>query len=231
MVTAVKKWLWRIFAVLILVFVLVQVWIFTSLLYWRSHPVETTMFMRIYYYSSDEPHLHHQWRDYNRISSHFKRAVVAAEDAHFIDHHGFDFDGMINAAERNAKAGEVVAGGSTISQQLAKNLFLFNRRSYIRKGEEAIATWMMEKLWTKQRILEVYMNSVELGDGIYGVQAASRYYFGRNADQLTREQAIKLAAMLPNPKYYQQHRRDSKYLYRQRFISKYIRYARIPAND
>ncbi|KAA8735436.1 monofunctional biosynthetic peptidoglycan transglycosylase [Acinetobacter qingfengensis] len=225
------KFLKCIVLTLIAVILLIQIWIFTSLFWWRTHPVETTMFMRTYYYTTTEPHLYHEWRDYNQINDHFKHAVVAAEDGRFLQHHGFDWDGMLNAAQRNTQKGEVVAGGSTISQQLAKNLFLFNQRSYIRKAQEAVATFMMERMWSKQRILEVYMNSVELGDGIYGVEAASRRYFGKSAKNLSKDQAIKLAAMLPNPKYYQKHPEDSRYKFRQRFIQKYIRYSHIPANE
>lgn len=207
---------------------LIQIWIFASLAWWRFFPVETTMFMRIYYYTTPQPKLHHEWKDYDQISDSFKRAVITAEDGRFLQHRGFDWDGMIHALQRNEKNGEVVAGGSTISQQLAKNLFLYNQRSYLRKGEEAIATWMMERMWSKQRILEVYMNSVELGDGIYGVEAAAQYYYGRSANKLSREQAIQLAAMLPNPKYYQQHPNDRKYQNKKRFIMRYISHASIP---
>lgn len=214
--------------VLVCFVLFIQIWIFSSLLWWRTQPVETTMFMRTYYYTTSDPKLYHEWRDYDQISDQFKRAVVAAEDGKFLSHHGFDWDGVMFAVNRNEKNGEVVAGGSTISQQLAKNLFLYNERSYIRKGQEAIATWMMERMWSKQRILEVYMNSVELGNGIYGVEAASRHYFGKTAKNLSRDQAIRLAAMLPNPKYYQDHPEDRRYQFRKRFISKYINYAHIP---
>ena len=210
------------------VVVLIQVWIFASLLWWRSHPVQSTMFMRSYYFSHDDPHLKHSWRDADQISNHFKRAVITAEDGRFVKHHGFDWQGMLDAAQRNAKDGTVVAGGSTISQQLAKNLFLFNQRSYVRKAQEAIATLMMESLWSKSRILEVYINSVEFGEGIYGVEAAAQYYFNRSAKNLSKQQAIKLAAMLPNPRYYQQHPQDKRYVARQRFIQRYIGSSQIP---
>ena len=122
-----------------------------------------------------------------------------------------------------------MAGGSTISQQLAKNLFLFNQRSFVRKGQETIATFMMERMWSKQRILEVYLNSVEFGENIYGVEAASRYYFGKSSKSLTREQASFLAAILPNPKYYQQHKNDKRIKNRQQMIQRYMRYADVPA--
>src|SRR5690606_11397798 len=123
---------------------------------------------------------------------------------------------------------QVVAGGSTISQQLSKNLFLFNKRSFLRKGQEAVATVMMERMWSKQRILEVYMNSIEFGDHIFGVEAAARHYFGKSASSLTREQAAFLAAILPNPRYYQHHRQDRKLKNKQRIILRYMNASRIP---
>lgn len=136
--------------------------------------------------------------------------------------------GIEHALQRNINNEKVVAGGSTISQQLAKNLFFYNRRSYFRKGQESIATVLMERMWTKQRILEVYMNSVEFGDHLYGIEAASRYYFNKNAADLNREQAAFLAALLPNPKYYQQHRQDAKFLRKQKLILKYINNSQVP---
>ena len=218
----------RIFLILMTLFLMIQLWIFASLLWWRTHPVERSMFMRIDAIQYPDETLQHKWRSYDQISNQFKHAVVAAEDGKFLHHHGFDFEGMQVALQRNAKADGIVAGGSTISQQLAKNLFLFNQRSFVRKGQEAIATFMMERLWSKQRILEVYMNSVELGANIYGVEAASRHYFHKSSKNLTQEQAIFLAALLPNPRYYQEHPQDEKFRYRKRFIAKYIRYSQIP---
>ena len=142
---------------------LIQLWIFSSLVWWRTHEVDTTMFMRIDYWSDPSEPIVHEWLDYDDISDNFKHAILAGEDAKFIHHHGFDWDGIRFALERNNEQGEVVAGGSTVSQQLAKNLFLYNKRSFIRKGQETVATWMMERMWSKRRILEVYMNSVEFG--------------------------------------------------------------------
>ena len=222
-----KAFIVRALLIIISILVIIQLWIFSSLVYWRSNNVETTMFMRLAYFSDFEP-IKHEWRDYDQISDNFKHAIVAAEDARFLDHHGFDWDGIENALQKNLKKDKVVAGGSTISQQLAKNLFFYNRRSILRKGQETIATTMMERMWTKQRILEVYMNSVEFGDHIYGVEAASQYYFGRSSKSLSREQASFLAVLLPNPKYYQDHRNDAKLQYRQRMVLKYMRDTRIP---
>ena len=138
------------------------------------------------------------------------------------------WEGIQHALERNKDQGQVVAGGSTISQQLAKNLFLFNQRSFLRKGQEAIATWMMERMWSKQRILEVYLNSVEFGDNIYGIEAATQHYFGKSSRSLSREEAIFLAAILPNPKYYQDNRSGRGLEPRKRMIRKYMRYSEIP---
>ncbi len=216
-----KAFLARMVMLLIGFILLVQLWIFASLAWWRTQPVETTMFMRLDYWTDLKP-IQQTWRDYDDISNNFKHAILAAEDATFMQHHGFDIQGIQDALARNSEQGKIVAGGSTISQQLAKNLFLYNQRSFIRKGQEAIATWMMERMWSKQRILEVYMNSVEFGQNIYGVEAAAQYYYGKSAKSLSREQAAFLAALLPNPKYYQDHRNDRKLQYRKRSILKYM---------
>lgn len=222
-----KAFIVRALLVVVSLVLLVQLWIFSSLVWWRTHPVKSTMMMRLDYWSDSQP-IKHQWRDYDDISNYFKHAIIAAEDAKFLHHKGFDWEGMQHALERNKDKGKVVAGGSTISQQLAKNLFLFNKRSFVRKGQEAIATWMMERVWSKQRILEVYLNSVEFAENIYGVEAASQYYFGHSAQNMSREQAAFLAAVLPNPKYYQDHRNDRKLQYRKRLILKYMRSSQIP---
>ena len=137
--------------------------------------------------------LRRQWVPYEKISVHLKRAVVAAEDDKFVDHEGFDWEGIQKALEKNQKKGKVVAGGSTISQQLAKNLLLSPTKTVLRKGEEAIITVWIELLWDKRRILEVYLNVVEWGDGVFGAEAAARRYFNVTAAQLGPEQAARLA--------------------------------------
>ena len=223
-----KAFIVRSLLVVVSFVLLVQLWIFASLAWWRYKPVETTMFMRIDYWSEPSKPIQHEWRDYDEISEYMKKAIVAAEDGKFMQHHGFDWDGIQAALERNNDTGKVVAGGSTISQQLAKNLFLYNKRSFIRKGQEAVATWMMERMWSKERILEDYLNSVEFGDNIYGVEAATQHYFGKSSRSLSREQAVFLAAILPNPKYYQDHQNDRKLQNRERMIRKYMRYSDIP---
>ena len=223
-----KAFIVRTLLILVSLFLLIQLWIFSSLAWWRTQPVQSTMMMRLDYWSDTSQPIRHEWRDYDQISEYLKKAVVAAEDGKFMQHHGFDWEGIQHALERNKDQGQVVAGGSTISQQLAKNLFLFNQRSFLRKGQEAIATWMMERMWSKQRILEVYLNSVEFGDNIYGIEAATQHYFGKSSRSLSREEAIFLAAILPNPKYYQDKRSGRGLEPRKRMIRKYMRYSEIP---
>ncbi len=140
-----------------------------------------------------------EWRDLEDISPHLARAVMAAEDANFCDHWGFDLEAIEKAIEANAK-GRRVRGASTISQQVAKNLFLWHGRSWLRKGLEAGFTVLIETIWTKRRIVEVYLNIAEFGDGVFGAQAAARHYFNRDASALTLDQATRLAAVLPDPK-------------------------------
>lgn len=145
--------------------------------------------------------LYYDWRDADRISKQLPLALVAAEDQHFPMHNGFDFAAIEKARTNNAK-GRKVRGGSTISQQLAKNLFLWRGRSWVRKGLEAWYTVLIEALWPKARIMEVYVNVIEYGDGVYGAQAASRKFFGKDASQLGPAEAARLAAVLPNPRKY-----------------------------
>lgn len=155
-----------------------------------------------------EAKLHHRWVDYSRISTHIKRAVVAAEDARFTEHNGFDWDGLQHAFNKNLSRGKIVAGGSTISQQLAKNLFLSPSRNPLRKAQEAVITVMLEQVLSKRRILEIYLNVIEWGERQYGVDAAARYYFGVSASALSPYQSARLAAMITNPRHYQRHQRS-----------------------
>jgi len=142
--------------------------------------------------------LDHRWRPIDKVSPALPRALIAAEDAKFCDHRGFDFDALYKAYENN-ESGRKIRGGSTISQQTAKNVFLWPGRSYVRKGLEAWFTVLIETFWGKRRIMEVYLNSIEYGSGIYGAEAAAQRYFGVGADQLTQAQAARLAAILPSP--------------------------------
>jgi len=143
--------------------------------------------------------LDHRWRPLSRISPNLTRAVIAAEDAGFCEHHGFDFTAMQKALANNEKRPSRIRGGSTISQQTAKNVFLWPDRSYVRKGLEAYYTLLIEGLWGKRRIMEVYLNSIEWGPGVYGAEAASQKWFGVSADKLSGAQAARLAAILPSP--------------------------------
>jgi monofunctional biosynthetic peptidoglycan transglycosylase len=145
--------------------------------------------------------VHHSWVSFPEISPEFALAVVAAEDQKFPQHNGFDFGAIRDAFTSNLRGGRL-RGGSTISQQVAKNLFLWNGRSYLRKGVEAWFTLLLETLWPKQRILEIYMNIAQFGPGVFGVAAASELYFKRSAAKLTREQSALLAAALPAPSRY-----------------------------
>ena len=162
--------------------------------------------------------LRYKWVPYEKISSNLKRALVAAEDAKFVDHEGFDWDGIQKAYEKNLKKGKIVAGGSTISQQLAKNLFLSTKRTPWRKAEEVIITLMLEAVMDKRRIFEIYLNVIEWGNGVFGAEAASRHYYGISPAQLSAYQAAKLAAMVPNPRYYDKHREAYGLLLRTDFI-------------
>lgn len=204
------RWLkWGLLA-LLGAFLAWQFWLFGWVLAWKWIDPGETRFMeiRLAELRTKDPgaRLKHQWVPYERISPHLKRAIIAAEDARFVDHEGFDWDGIQRAIEKNQKKGRFVAGGSTISQQLAKNLFLTPTKSYFRKAEEAIITVMLEGLWSKRRIFEVYLNVIEWGNGVFGAEAAARHYFGIGAAQLGPEQAAKLAGMVPNPRYYDRNR-------------------------
>jgi monofunctional glycosyltransferase len=142
--------------------------------------------------------LDHRWKPIDKVAPALPRALIAAEDAKFCDHRGFDFDALYKAYENN-ESGRKIRGGSTISQQTAKNVFLWPGRSYVRKGLEAWFTVLIETFWGKKRIMEVYLNSIEYGSGIYGAEAAAQRYFGVGADRLTPAQASRLAAILPSP--------------------------------
>lgn len=169
------------------------------------------------------------WVDYDNIAKPVKQAAIASEDARFAQHHGFDFDSIERAIRKNEEEGAISMGGSTISQQLAKNLFLTSHRSYIRKGEEAVIVVLMEGIWDKKRILEVYLNVAEFGDGIYGIEAAARHYYGKSAKKLNREQAALLISMLPNPKYFQKNKNAKRLRNKQRIILRRMNGALLPS--
>ncbi len=195
---------------LVLAVVGVQLWFLSHIIYWNSFNPSTTAFMErrleAMRATGGGATLRHQWVPYDRISVHLKRAVVAAEDARFLDHEGFDWEAIQKAMARNEKRGKVVGGASTISQQLAKNLFLSGERSWLRKGEEAAITWMLERTMSKRRILELYLNVAEWGDGVFGAEAASRHHFAIPASALGPEHAAWLAVILPSPLRYERGR-------------------------
>ena len=201
------RWVLRTLAIALAAFLLLQAWYAVHIWWWRDHPPGETAFMamRLDELKEAKPNarLQYAWVPYDRISVHLKRAMIAAEDAKFVEHEGFDWDGIQRAMDKNERRGRVVAGGSTISQQLAKNLFLSGKRSYWRKGEEALITVMLEAMLTKRRILELYLNVIEWGNGIFGCEAAARHYFGTSAARLDVEQSARLAAMTPNPRRYE----------------------------
>lgn len=147
--------------------------------------------------------LHHRWVPLEDMSPYLPQAVMAGEDAKFLSHHGFDFGAIEQAAKSNIRSkGKRKVGASTISQQTAKNVFLWPGRTWVRKGLEAYFTALIELMWSKQRIMEVYLNSIEMGDGIYGASAVAEWHFGTTAKDLTRSQCALIAASLPNPLVY-----------------------------
>ena len=200
------RWCWRALLLALFAVVAIQFWFFAQVAYWAKFNPSSTAFMRarleILREGNPNARLQHQWVPYQRISLHLKRSLIAAEDAKFLDHHGFDWDGIQQAWARNQREGGIVAGGSTITQQLAKNLFFSGKRTWWRKGQEAVVAVMIEALMSKQRILEIYLNVIEWGDGVFGAQAAARYHYGGTAAGLSAEQAARLAAMTPSPRRY-----------------------------
>jgi monofunctional glycosyltransferase len=194
----------------VLAIIAVHAYFATMIWWWRDHPPRETAFMteRMDALRARNPRARQRYTfvPYERISTPLKRAMIAAEDAKFVDHEGFDWDGIALALEKNEKRGHIVAGGSTITQQLAKNLFLSGSRSWLRKGEEAVITLMLEAMLDKRRIFELYLNVIEWGSGVFGAEAAAQRYFGEPAARLSAEQSARLAAMAPNPRFYEHNR-------------------------
>ena len=166
---------------------------------------------------------HHHWVSLDKMSPSMPVAVMASEDQRFLTHHGFDFDAIQKAAESN-KDGKKIRGGSTISQQTAKNVFLWPGRSWVRKGFETYFTFLIELLWSKQRIMEVYLNSIEMGDGIYGVDAVAEYHFNTDAAGLSRADCALIAATLPNPRKFSSKEPSAYMRKRQRQIEVQMKY-------
>lgn len=172
--------------------------IFTVLLY-KYVPVYVTPLMVIRTVTSSES-IHHEWISLEEMPKDMVKAVIASEDAHFLNHNGFDFKAIKQAIEHNKKINKTKRGASTISQQTAKNVFLWPSRSWLRKGLEAYFTVLIEFFWDKQRIIEVYLNSIEMGNGIYGIAAVADKHFDKEPEKLTKRQCALIAATLPNPR-------------------------------
>ncbi len=225
-------WLKRIFLALVTIILCYNLWIFGHVVAWIwINPSETSFMdeqLDKLQEKNPDAELKHQWVPYNRISNNLKRALVASEDAKFLEHDGFDWEGIQTAWEKNMKKGRIVAGGSTISQQLAKNLFLSSKRTPWRKLEEAMITVMLESVMDKRRIFEIYLNVIEWGNGVFGAEAAARHYYKTSAANLGPSQAAKLAAMVPNPRYFDKNRGDRKLLRKSAIIERRLGYADIP---
>ena len=200
------RWSWRVFLLALIALVAIQFWFLVHVWYWAGNNPESTAFMRarleILQQDNPKARLRQQWVPYQRISGHLKRAIVAAEDAKFVSHNGFDWDGIQKAYEKNLREGEIVAGGSTITQQLAKNLFFSGERAWWRKAQEAVVAVMIETVMSKRRILEIYLNVIEWGEGVFGAEAAARHHYGTTAAGLSPEQAARLASIVPSPRRY-----------------------------
>ncbi|MCC6917179.1 monofunctional biosynthetic peptidoglycan transglycosylase [Nitrosomonas sp.] len=228
----ISTWLLRPLLLLLTTALLYQSWFLLHIVYWHTYPVTTSALMRdrleTMRRQNPAAELQHQWADYAQISGHLKRAVIAAEDARFLQHQGFDYQAIETAWKKNLKQRKWAAGGSTISQQLAKNLFLSTEKTVLRKFQETLITLMLEAILTKRRILEIYLNIIEWGDGIFGIEAAARHYFGIPASSLTPAQAAWLASIIPNPRFYDSHRKLPKLLRKSEIILSRLPTAKIP---
>ncbi len=184
-------------------------------LFYKFVPVAYTPLMAIRYINGNSDYeSRHDWMPIEKISPNLQLAVVCSEDQNFLNHNGFDYEAIKRAFSEN-KIKKQTKGGSTISQQTAKNAFLWPQRSWLRKGFEVYFTFLIENLWSKERILEVYLNSIEMGDGVYGAEAASDYWFNKKAKDLTRQEAASIAAILPNPRIFKANPR-TEYLERRK---------------
>ena len=195
----------------------------------RFLPVVVTPLMLIRCYeqvkAGEELKLSHDWEPLSNISKDLPIAVMASEDAKFLDHHGFDYQAIAHAAKRNREHPEKrKLGASTISQQTAKNVFLWPGRSWVRKGFEVYFTALIELMWPKERIMEVYLNSIEMGNGIYGAQAVAEEHFNTDAKDLTKAQCALIAATLPNPRKFSSKNPSAYMLKRQKRILREMKY-------
>jgi len=208
-----------------------QVYFLACVAWWSLVDPSSTSFMReqrtVLRARNPKAELAHRWVDYNAISNHLKRAVITAEDAKFSAHGGVDWPAIEQAFQNNLQ-GRRIKGGSTITQQLAKNLFLSGERSYLRKSQELVITYMIEMFMSKRRILEIYLNVVEWGNGVFGAEAAARHYYGVGASQLTAAQSARLAAMLPRPRFFDRNRASGYLAQRAEAIQRYMHGAELP---
>lgn len=206
-------WVWRSAVWVVAVVLLYQAYLFGSVAWYRWFDPQETAFMadeQARLAELDPPKsIEHAWVSYDQISRYAKRAVIASEDTGFMDHSGIEWEAIEQAARANFESGQIRRGGSTITMQVAKNLFLSSDRSYIRKAQELVIAMMIELVWDKQRILEVYLNVAEWGVGVFGIEAAAKHYFGVSANRLNPRQAAWLASILPAPKRYDRQRRSS----------------------
>lgn len=191
-----KKFI-RLLAKLLLIFLLASI---ATVIIYRFVPVPVTPLMVIKYFEMEEGRIEKYWEPLENISAELPLAVITSEDQKFEDHFGFDVEAIEKAARYNERHhGKKVKGASTISQQTAKNVFLWPQRSWLRKGLEVYFTLLIEVFWSKERIMEVYLNVIEMGPGIYGAEAAAHYYFHKPAKKLSRNESALIAAILPNP--------------------------------
>lgn len=228
----ISNWLLRPLLLFLTIALLYQSWFLLHIVYWRTYPPTTSAFMqnRLETMRQQNPSakLQHTWVNYEQISKHLKRAVIATEDARFMQHQGFDYQAIEIAWKKNLKQRKLAAGGSTISQQLAKNLFLSSEKTVWRKAQETLITLMLEKFLTKRRILEIYLNIIEWGEGIFGIEAAAHHYFGIPASSLTPKQSAWLASIISNPRFYDTHRQSPRLLKKANIILARLPSANIP---
>ena len=236
------RWLGRLATAAIGFVIVLQLYYFASVGYYAHVDPSSTAFMKSHLElarrQNPNAKLDFQWVAYARISDQLKRAVITSEDARFAEHDGVDWDAIAKAYENNEKVEASKAkgkrqrarikGGSTITQQLAKNLFLSGERSYLRKGQELVIAYMIEFWMSKERILEVYLNVIEWGNGVFGAEAAARHYFNVPAAQLSAGQAAQLAVMLPNPRFYDTHRGSAYLAQRANAVSRWMPDAELP---
>ncbi len=235
------RWLGGIAVLAVVCVLALQLYYFVCIGWYRSHDPADTAFMRsrlaALRVADPNARLQQRWVPYARMAPSLKQAVITAEDARFAEHQGVEWEAISKAYENNAKIAAAapgkratarIKGGSTITQQLAKNLFLSGERSYVRKGQELVIAYMLEFWLSKQRILEIYLNVVEWGDGVFGAESAAQHYFGVDASHLSSREAAQLAVMLPNPRFYDAHRRTAWLAQRSAVIARWMGDAELP---